>query len=488
MTYQLEKQVADRLKAFFEPFDFIDKVVIFGSRAKHNANPKSDIDLCIYSLEMSDAQFSKLKLSLDELPILYKIDIVHFEKSNEALRANVAKDGKLFFVKKANFGDVALFIRNGLTVQQDKNKKLGCPITRIETISNGVINFDAVGYADLDKDKYESWLLKKGDILISHINSEKHLGKSAIYTDDKAIIHGMNLLNLRVKENISPKYLFYYLKTPTYKESIHKIMKKSVNQASFSLGGFKNIEIPLPSLTKQKEIAQTLDKASELIELRKATIQKLDELAQSIFIDMFGDPVSNPKKWDIKEIRDLILEAKYGTSEKSSEEIKKYAVLRMNNLTYSGCLDLTSLKYMDLEEKDKEKYLVKKGDLLFNRTNSKELVGKTAVYNREEPMAFAGYLIRVRCEDLATNVYISAFLNSKVGKKLLTNMCKSIVGMANINAQELQNIKIAHPPLELQQEFAKTIEKIESQKSLYESELTKLQATFDALLSQSFEG
>lgn len=290
---------------------------------------------------------------------------------------------------------------------------------------------------------------------------------------------------IQVKNKVDINYLYLFLKS---KQELIYSFQSGAGQPHVYWKNIKNIEIPLPSLTKQKEIAQMLDKASELIELRKATIEKLDELAQSIFIDMFGDPVSNPKKWDIKEIRDLILEAKYGTSEKSSEEIKKYAVLRMNNLTYSGCLDLTSLKYMDLEEKDKEKYLVKKGDLLFNRTNSKELVGKTAVYNREEPMAFAGYLIRVRCEDLATNVYISAFLNSKVGKKLLTNMCKSIVGMANINAQELQNIKIAHPPLELQQEFAKTIEKIESQKSFYEAELTGLQATFDALLSQSFEG
>ena len=83
MIYQLETQIADILKEFFDSFDFIDKVVLFGSRAKHTANPKSDIDLCLYSLEMSDEQFSKLRFELDELPILYKLDIVHFEKLNK---------------------------------------------------------------------------------------------------------------------------------------------------------------------------------------------------------------------------------------------------------------------------------------------------------------------------------------------------------------------------------------------------------------------
>jgi type I restriction enzyme, S subunit len=250
---------------------------------------------------------------------------------------------------------------------------------------------------------------------------------------------------------------------------------------------FENIEISKHPLEQQKQIAKTLDKANELIELRKESITKLDALAKSIFIDMFGDPVSNPKKWEVKEIRDIVKDVKYGTSEKSSEEVKEYAVLRMNNLTYSGHLDLTSLKYMDLEEKDKEKYLVQKGDLLFNRTNSKELVGKTVVYNLDSPMAYAGYLIRVRTINTSTNVYISAFLNSKVGKTVLFNMCKSIVGMANINAQELQNIKLPVPPLDLQNKFAKIIEKIEEQKSLYTQELKKLQENFDALLQKSFQ-
>ncbi len=388
--------------------------------------------------------------------------------------------------KKVKLIEISEFIKNGLPVKQSKDMK-GCPITRIETISHGLVDFDSVGYADISANDNANWLLKNGDILMSHINSEKHLGKCAIFEDARELIHGMNLLNYRCSNDVLPKYLFFYFKTNIFRKEISKFMKKSVNQASFSIGDFKNIEINLPSLEKQKQIAKTLDKANELIELRKESITKLDALAKSIFIDMFGDPVSNPKKWEVKEIRDIVKDVKYGTSEKSSEEVKEYAVLRMNNLTYSGHLDLTSLKYMDLEEKDKEKYLVQKGDLLFNRTNSKELVGKTVVYNLDKPIAYAGYLIRVRTINTSTNVYISAFLNSKVGKTVLFNMCKSIVGMANINAQELQNIKLPVPPLDLQNKFAKIIEKIEEQKSLYTQELEKLQENFDALLQKNFQ-
>jgi type I restriction enzyme S subunit len=360
-------------------------------------------------------------------------------------------------------------------------------------LNTGHINYNNITLRKIDHKAVELKKLQYGDILIEKSGGSpaNPVGRVCFFEKENEVFLTNNFMStLRVSnEQFYHRYVFYAMSFLYKKRVVLNFQNQTTGIINLKLDRYlSTIKIKQVDLTKQIEIAKALHKAQELIALRKASIEKLDELAQSIFIDMFGDPVSNPKKWDIKEIRDLILEAKYGTSEKSSEEIKEYAVLRMNNLTYSGCLDLTSLKYMDLEEKEREKYLVKKGDLLFNRTNSKELVGKTAVYNREEPMAFAGYLIRVRCEDLATNVYISAFLNSKVGKKLLTNMCKSIVGMANINAQELQNIKIAHPPLKLQQEFAQTIEKIESQKSLYEAELTKLQESFDALMAQSFEG
>ena len=97
--------------------------------------------------------------------------------------------------------------------------------------------------------------------------------------------------------------------------------------------------------------------------------------------------------------------------------------------------------------------MAKNGDLLFNRTNSKELVGKTAVFDQVEPMAFAGYLIRVRTNEDGNPYYLWGFLNSAYGKHILKSMCKNIVGMANINAQELQDIEVPKPPRQLQNEY-----------------------------------
>lgn len=223
---------------------------------------------------------------------------------------------------------------------------------------------------------------------------------------------------------------------------------------------FLQLEVPLPAIEEQKRIVAILNKADNLRRKRQQATCLADDFLRAVFLDMFGDPVANPKRWPVGTIRDLVASANYGTSEKADEAKGQYPILRMNNLTYEGRLDLSSLKYVDLDEKVAGKYLARKGDLLFNRTNSKELVGKTAVYDRAEAMAIAGYLIRVRMNEKGNPHYVSAYLNSAHGKATLQAMCKSIVGMANINAQEMQNIQIMLPPVDLQVRYANVVEKM----------------------------
>ncbi|MDK0615810.1 restriction endonuclease subunit S [Clostridium perfringens] len=147
------------------------------------------------------------------------------------------------------------FIRNGASIKQFENDK-GYPITRIETIADSYINLERVGYADIiDLSKYKDYLLNIGDILMSHINSEKHLGKTAIFeNEDKKLIHGMNLLCIRPdKKLVSPKYLNYYFKSLALKKQLPKITKKSVNQASFSVSDLKKLKCKIHSIESQKK-------------------------------------------------------------------------------------------------------------------------------------------------------------------------------------------------------------------------------------------
>ena len=208
--------------------------------------------------------------------------------------------------------DVAEFIRNGASIRQ-ADGDTGVPITRIETISNREIDYDKFGYAGIQVGDYADYYLKDGDILISHINSEKHLGKCAIYKDrGLSIIHGMNLLCLRlIHEKMYSRFLFHALSSKSFLQQIPRITKKSVNQASFTVTNFKELEIPLPPLPEQKRIAAILDKADILRRKRQQAITLADEFLRAVFLDMFGDPVTNPKGWVRKSLSDVVKE---GTS------------------------------------------------------------------------------------------------------------------------------------------------------------------------------
>ncbi|GIN59867.1 hypothetical protein J8TS2_41860 [Lederbergia ruris] len=250
----------------------------------------------------------------------------------------------------------------------------------------------------------------------------------------------------------------------------------------------ENLEVPIPSFDKQRMISDTLDKARSLIDKRKAQIEALDQLTQSVFLELFGDPYINPNSWPIGTIGDLTEKTQYGTSKKASENTGQFPVLRMGNITYNGSWNFNDMKYVDLDDKELEKYLVRKGELLFNRTNSKELVGKTAVFREEEPVAFAGYLVKLITNEKANSEFISGYLNSKYGKALLFSMAKNIVGMANINAKELMGIKIYIPPKDLQDKYANIVLKILEKKELLLKGLYALEENNNSLLQRAFKG
>lgn len=254
------------------------------------------------------------------------------------------------------------------------------------------------------------------------------------------------------------------------------------------LGDLTDAHIPLPSLETQKKIVRVLDKAQGLIDARKEQIRLMDELIQSVFYEMFGDPVTNPKGWETGTINDLTLKTQYGTSKKAHETDGEYPMLRMNNISYMGGWDFSSLKYVDLDENELEKYLVYEGELLFNRTNSKELVGKTAVYRERKPMAYAGYLVKLITNAKGNTEYISAYLNSQHGKATLLNMAKSIVGMANINAEELKKIKINLPPIDVQNDFADIVYKIEKERKKLSESIRDYEDNYSSIMQKAFAG
>ncbi|WEB41223.1 restriction endonuclease subunit S [Streptomyces yunnanensis] len=365
----------------------------------------------------------------------------------------------------------------------------GFPVLRLTAIKPGGIDISEHKGGAWSRDQALPFLIKQRDFFVSRGNGSLDLvGRGApVWESPIEVAFPDTMIRVRVRPDvISAAYLSRIWDSSYVRSQIERSVRTTsgiykVNQRTLS-----EIKLWVPPLAHQSRISEVLDRVDDLRAKRREAIRLLGDLAQSIFIDMFGDPARNPLKWPMKKIGDLIDSASYGTSEKASE-VGDLPVLRMGNITSSGRVDLSDLKFMDRASTD-EKYLIRRGDVLFNRTNSAELVGKSAIYRGNDDLAFAGYLVRVRVNASNDPEYLAAFLNTQYAKRVLRGMSKSIVGMANINARELQGIEVAEPPLPLQVEFAKRVGAVESLREIHRRHLVELDSLFASLQDRAFRG
>lgn len=209
--------------------------------------------------------------------------------------------------------------------------------------------------------------------------------------------------------------------------------------------------IPVPTLSEQRALIDDFNRLTDEINSKRQQIAALKESVKSRFVEMFR--TKTHASWPIETIGNYSIEMHYGTSAKAGAD-GDYVYIRMNNITDDGILDLTDTKRITLKGQALENATVRYGDMLFNRTNSIDKVGKTCVFHQSETMVIAGYIVCVRFADHSSAEYVSGYLNSKEGKRVLRNIAKGSVHQANISAADLAAIPIAIPPLSLQQEFA----------------------------------
>lgn len=386
--------------------------------------------------------------------------------------------------KMVKIGDVCNIL-NGYAFKSTNYTKDGVRVMRIANVQKGKVTDDDPQFYPMSyADTINNYMLYEGDLLMSLTGNVGRVGILTKALLPAALNQRVACLRLKNCDQTNLRYLYNFLNSDSF-ENDCIVNSQGIAQKNMSTEWLKRYTLPLPSIERQREIAAVLDKASELVEKRKAQLAELDLLAESIFYDMFGDPITNPKGWERGQLGDVCKSVNYGTSSPANCN-GRYKYLRMGNITYSGELDFSDLKHIDVSEKDYEKYVVRKGDILFNRTNSKELVGKTVYFNIDEEMIIAGYIIRVRITNSCLPVFVSKYLNTKYIKVHLRDLCKSIIGQANINAKELQSIPIYFPPLELQNQFSSIIEKIEEQKVKVKAALKESENLFQCLMQDMF--
>ncbi len=305
-----------------------------------------------------------------------------------------------------------------------------------------------------------------------------------------------NNLMAFISEKYFYKYIFYWTKSLNFYELTNATTVPALRKTDL-----ENIPIPLPPINEQQRIVNIieslfakLDRAKELIE---NTLAQWEQNKMAILHKAFiGELTAKWRKennidlssWQEKTIDELCTSLKYGTSKKSKPE-GSVVVLRMGNLQ-NGEIDWSNLMYTD-DKDDIEKYLLKKGDVLFNRTNSPELVGKTSIYRGEYPAIYAGYLIKLDYGKDIIGEYLNYMMNSTKAKHYCYTVKTDGVSQSNINAKKIGAFEILVPTIEEQQEIVNILDKLLAKynkiKNL-EQQLEKIELLKKAILAKAFRG
>ena len=301
------------------------------------------------------------------------------------------------------------------------------------------------------------------DVLFAKVTPCMENGKAAIANN---LLNGLGFGStefhvLRPTDVILPEFLFHFIR--------QQVFRKWAASSFVGTGGlqrvppdfFKRASIPLPTIPEQQRIVDILKQAETTLQAKQSVNDQIDQLVQTAYWEHFNDWYTTEGLREPVRISDYVADSQYGVSEAMAETGSRI-VLRMNSITTSGWLNLTDFKYADLSPKDIEATELKNGDLLFNRTNSRELVGKCALWRGSKgPFSFASYLVRLRLKDGMLPEYLWATLNSAYGKYRLFNAAKQAVSMANISPTDLGRITVPLPPENLQEKFAELIKEIE---------------------------
>ena len=390
-------------------------------------------------------------------------------------------------MNKLTVGECFLQIRNGANIKQGVADG-GFPITRIETIANDRFNRDRMGYAGItDADKYQSYILEDGDLLMSHINSVNTLEErcSIISRKMKKIIHGMNLLAMKANRDIlNPAYAQYYFRSIPFRQ-IRQITKKSVNQASFTVSDLKKIPIQVPSLLEQCNAVETLDRVNKLLELHQQQLQKLDELVKARFVEMFGDE-SNPYNFPIVSIEDVasvqvgvvIKPAQYYTD--ADHGIKTFRSLNIGPMHIK---DTDWVYFSEEGNRKNQKSVLNENDLVIVRSGAP---GTACVITKEYAGCNAVDIIIARPDLGKVNpYYLCQYTNLPHGKKQIEEGTGG-AAQQHFNVGKYNKIRLTLPPLDQQLKFEKFVEQTDKSKVAVQKSLDEAQLLFDSLMQQYF--
>ncbi|MDL5511732.1 restriction endonuclease subunit S [Arenibacter sp. M-2] len=368
----------------------------------------------------------------------------------------------------------------------------GVRFLRAQNVINGkvFINDDILF---IDEETHNSELqrsqIKKGDVLVTIAGT---IGRTAIVEIEEDLNCNQAVAIIRLGDSqINSNFLCHFISSPNAQSQFVK-GKVTATIPNLSLEQVKKLKIPLPPLDQQKKIASILDEADTYRQKTKALIAKYNELTQSLFIDMFGDPVKNPKGWRKNTLENITSKIGSGATPRGGKEAYKeegISLIRSLNV-YDNRFKYKNLAFIDSDQAFKLKnVIVQENDVLFNITGA-SICRSTVVPNDVLPARVNQHVSIIRPNRaIIYSLFLSHLLISlNVKRKLLGIGSGGGAVMEAITKEQLQNFKIIIPPIDLQNQFKERVQAIEAQKSQAKASLVQAEDLFNSLIQRAFKG
>ena len=394
-------------------------------------------------------------------------------------------------------------ILNGFAFKSQHYSSAGIRIIRITNVQDGFIQDKKPVYYPLESQKeITPFMLKDDDFLMSLTGN---VGRVAIIDASflpAALNQRVACLRIKSEDSVRKEYIFYFCLQKQFVSDCIKSAKGSA-QLNMSTEWLKEYPIPLPPLAEQQRIVDRIESLfanlDEAKEKAQAVLDSFETRKAAILHKAFTGELTakwreehgvGMESWEKKSVGELCISLKYGTAKKSDAS-GNVVVLRMGNLQ-QGEIDWSDLAYSN-DPDDIEKYKLFPGDVLFNRTNSAALVGKTAIYRGEHPAIYAGYLIKLDYDhDKIIGDYLNYALNTLDAKKYCNSVKTDGVNQSNINAKKIGAYSFNVPSIPEQEKIVSVIQKLLSKeqqaKEAAEAVLDQIDLMKKSILARAFRG
>lgn len=396
----------------------------------------------------------------------------------------------------ARLGDIATVITKGTTPTSIgfAFENDGINFVKIESVDeNGNFiceKFDHI--SDECHEKLKRSQLQENDILFSIAGA---IGRTAIVTKDILPANtNQALAIIRIPQGaINYSFLLYILQSSVVLEQAEK-KKQGVAQLNLSLKDIGDFIIPDISLEQQQEIVDKLDKTDTLISLRKQQLSKLDKLVKSRFIELFGDPISNPKNLPVKTLKQLSKLITNGNTPKGGSEnyVENGILFLRSQNVWRNRIELDDVAYIDeATHRSLKKSSLRYKDILITKTGrintENSSLGRAALYlGKDNSANINGHVYLVRLDGSVVPEYVVTILTSEAYRKYIRKVCVGGIDKRQINLDQVEDFPIILPSFELQEQFAAFVEQTDKSKSAIQQSLDKLETLKAALMQKYF--